>query len=1555
MNIKKYSSVFIALCMLFGVKWANADVLLPGIVYGCGEIASIGTYTLSSTSTFSVGGPGNVCFNVTSGGNVGDTIIDGNNRTVDGDIIGDGVNLGDPGHNFTLQNITVTGSVTSNGMAGDTPSIPILPFSNGGNGGAISIINSTLTVVSSNGGEANDGFQAGNGGNIILSTSTATDIVSNGGVITGICASSGSGVGNGGVVSVSNSTLTSMSTNGGNSMVTCISGGNGGTLIGLNSTVSSYNSNGGNGYGVGDLSVNSANGNGGSIVITTTVLNLTGVTISANPGTTVSDNNNPPTNDATGTLALNYTNFDYTGISLQSFSDLVINGPGNLPGDIGSFAGGLLSSYFSYSTTITDSSQCNLSHPDTYILANDITGDCHITKNGIIINGAGHTINGNVIGDGVNLTESGHNFTLKDITVTGAISSIGGGVDCSSTCIRAGVGGNITILNSTTTSVSANSGGGYYGNSGGSITIANSTTTSVSADAQGSGPLGGNGGTINILNSVTTSVSANSKELISQDSNNNVSYAGSITITNSTTTSVSANGISSNNGSLGGTIVISNSAVTDISATGSSLSWSGGNGGSVSVSNSKLNSIDVSGGSVDLTLQSGGNGGNGGTITVSNIDLDLASKTINSVLGTGDTANGGADGTNGTVSLSYNSLNTNNSTFIYGASSLTANDFSYGPWNGVFNPHIYYFNDTASGAGHDGDWANPLNWWNDVNFTAPAGDIPGSINEVIVYGNITTNSATSTAVADKITFNHSSSNGISITTNRGAVFNDTSTNIGSINGSVIFNGDGSTDTGGTITGTVTRLYTTNATTTRNFKIEGGRNNWKIIANGAVVDIEGATYATTTDIFSALNGGMFIYDSNPSGPVVPSLTINSPATSTITKWLPSIGWDTSSVCEYSYNNFSTSSVVSCSNGGSDIPRPSAGVSHTIYFKGITIHGSSFETIGQTFFYDNTVPTYTLCGSDLMDEASRPYYYLAGNVTGDCKATVNTTLYGTSTINALTPGYTINGNVIANAPSANGLNINLKNIHVTGSVMTNGADNIGTGFNGGSVNIATSTTGAVLSNGGNGTTKGGNGGAISIINSIQVASSTQVSANGGNATMCGRGGSGGTVSLINSTYDVVTINAGNDQTAIGAGLCTATPSGSSGSGGISSVSGVYNPISSSGQTNTDANTNTPAPVGGADNHPTFTAISSGGTIAIPVNKVAEINLPEIKPVDLPVNHVGPLAIAQEALKNIANNTNSVVNSQVSDTVKTVGFIAGLISLASTLFSTPLLAGEILLLPIRLWGLVLTAFGLKRRIPPWGTVYDSVTKRPIDPAYVTVRDMSGKVIAESMTDIDGRYGFFLPDGKYLLSAQKTNYEFPSQKMVGKSADEMYRDLYFGESIEVVGGQVIDKNIPMDPLNFDWNESAKNEHQEVMSFHKRHEKLIRVASDIVFRFGLVISVISIILNPSTYNIIMIVTYLIVFAFSFLGIKGRKFGIVRDSSTGKPMPFAIFRVTTLDHQIVLRSGVTDALGRYYCIVPKGEYFVDIEKKYPDGSYVTVFESDVINSNSGLINKNFLV
>jgi len=321
--------------------------------------------------------------------------------------------------------------------------------------------------------------------------------------------------------------------------------------------------------------------------------------------------------------------------------------------------------------------------------------------------------------------------------------------------------------------------------------------------------------------------------------------------------------------------------------------------------------------------------------------------------------------------------------------------------------------------------------------------------------------------------------------------------------------------------------------------------------------------------------------------------------------------------------------------------------------------------------------------------------------------------------------------------------------------------------------------------------------------------------------------------------------------------------------------------------------------------------------------------------------------------------LVDETASKGFAILGLLLALLSTFTSVLGMTGKASEILLLPARIWSWLLSFFGLRKRYRPWGTVYDSLTKQPLDPAYVTLLDMEGKEIATSITDIDGRYGFLAPAGTYTLKAQKTNYVFPSQKLAGKNNDELYTNLYFGEKIELNEKEgIVARNIPMDAVNFDWNEFAKKEHK-MMHIYSRFDPILTRLSDVFFYVGLVVSIFAFYVLPAPYNTVIFVLYMVMLVLRILGLRPRFNGRVIDHQTGKPLSFGIIRVKSPElaayGQAEIAKRVVDALGRYYLLVPIGKYQITIEKKNDDGSYSHVFTSPVFNARKGIINKTFKI
>lgn len=275
------------------------------------------------------------------------------------------------------------------------------------------------------------------------------------------------------------------------------------------------------------------------------------------------------------------------------------------------------------------------------------------------------------------------------------------------------------------------------------------------------------------------------------------------------------------------------------------------------------------------------------------------------------------------------------------------------------------------------------------------------------------------------------------------------------------------------------------------------------------------------------------------------------------------------------------------------------------------------------------------------------------------------------------------------------------------------------------------------------------------------------------------------------------------------------------------------------------------------------------------------------------------------------------------------------------------DLYLLLLRFAGALLGALGLRRRRAPWGTVYDSLTKRPLDPAYVSVLRW-GNEYKSAITDIDGRYGFLLPPGTYSLTANKTHYQFPSARLRGRTEDEFYDKLYFGEEVVVGEGELVSRNIPMDPIGFDWNEFAKDK-SSFVKYHSRRELVRTRIFNTLYVFGFATACITLIVSPAWFNVGVVGIYCGILVSTMYWRGRHKVVSVRNSNTGEPIPFAIIRFSIPGVQDTVSKVVSDELGRFYQLLRPGDYVATVEEPQSDGTYKKIFTSGVLHMPTGML------
>lgn len=233
-----------------------------------------------------------------------------------------------------------------------------------------------------------------------------------------------------------------------------------------------------------------------------------------------------------------------------------------------------------------------------------------------------------------------------------------------------------------------------------------------------------------------------------------------------------------------------------------------------------------------------------------------------------------------------------------------------------------------------------------------------------------------------------------------------------------------------------------------------------------------------------------------------------------------------------------------------------------------------------------------------------------------------------------------------------------------------------------------------------------------------------------------------------------------------------------------------------------------------------------------------------------------------------------------------------------------------------------GIDRKAKPWGLVYDARTKQPIDPAVVTISTHEngvGEFTQTRITDIQGRFSFLIAPGHYIIKAQKTNYVFPSSIVKGQT-DGRFQNVYHGEIIEVTNPDIINLNIPMDPMSFDWNQSIKPKNKNIiLNFAKEKGRLILIIT------GTLTSVISYALSPLALNLVPLLIYPLSLTFIKTNIQRKMWGVVYSKKTKEPVRGVEVQAVNKAVNLTLAHTTTDHLGRYFLLLSQGTYTLKVE------------------------------
>ncbi|MBU4452655.1 carboxypeptidase-like regulatory domain-containing protein, partial [Patescibacteria group bacterium] len=275
-----------------------------------------------------------------------------------------------------------------------------------------------------------------------------------------------------------------------------------------------------------------------------------------------------------------------------------------------------------------------------------------------------------------------------------------------------------------------------------------------------------------------------------------------------------------------------------------------------------------------------------------------------------------------------------------------------------------------------------------------------------------------------------------------------------------------------------------------------------------------------------------------------------------------------------------------------------------------------------------------------------------------------------------------------------------------------------------------------------------------------------------------------------------------------------------------------------------------------------------------------------------------------------------------VQTVASVAKPVVIAAALGSIGVLSSSFNLLTFLRYLFSSPAlFFARRKRRKVGTVYNSISKVPIDLATIRLFTKEGKLVKTTVSDKHGRYIFKAQPGVYKIEVKKAGFVFPSEYMAGKTKDVVFDDVYDQGDIEVTEANVIiSANIPMDP-----SQEIKYHESKSLIFRR----FLRIFCHVLALSGLLIAIIILIIQPTILSLGIVILHTIIYSITHFLTAWRKkkgWGIVNDGQKQKPLKNTVVRLFEPEFNRLIESTVTDGNGKYAFMAGPNKYFLTFEQ-----------------------------
>lgn len=228
------------------------------------------------------------------------------------------------------------------------------------------------------------------------------------------------------------------------------------------------------------------------------------------------------------------------------------------------------------------------------------------------------------------------------------------------------------------------------------------------------------------------------------------------------------------------------------------------------------------------------------------------------------------------------------------------------------------------------------------------------------------------------------------------------------------------------------------------------------------------------------------------------------------------------------------------------------------------------------------------------------------------------------------------------------------------------------------------------------------------------------------------------------------------------------------------------------------------------------------------------------------------------------------------------------------------------------------LPSRKKEWGTVYDSLTLRPIPFVVVTLLGTDRRVLEKRVTDAGGRYGFLTSaaslseqEVRVSLEASHDGYRFPSHERESASGF-IYGEAYRGDSVVVSADTLINFDIPMDPVKAPVRTKRGNAPSIAVGL------ATAAMADAGLWVGIVTVPLAFVLEPNPFTLGVVFVFTGVVSLRLFGVREHPFGVVTNKQ-GQAIPFALVALHT-DSGRRVSFAVSDERGRYVLSADRGGY-----------------------------------